>query len=75
MKDEDEEEYDEENQLDFELQMADSNFTESQLQFMNKHYGNSRGFMFSFGLKMFNDDDCEEAKAILDAFMSDGNKY
>ncbi|KAJ5545015.1 hypothetical protein N7535_006596 [Penicillium sp. DV-2018c] len=33
-----------------------------------KSYGGWTAFMFSFGLKPFNDDDAEEAMAILKAF-------
>jgi hypothetical protein len=50
--------------------MADYNFDEEALNFMNKHYGNSENFMLSFGLKFYNDDDCEEAKAIARAMMT-----
>ena len=33
-----------------------------------KPYGGMQGFMDSYGLKIWNDDDVQEAKAILDGF-------
>ncbi|KAH9002677.1 hypothetical protein EDB86DRAFT_2847478 [Lactarius hatsudake] len=35
---------------------------------LTKPYGGMQGFMHSYGLKMWNDDDVQEAKAILDGF-------
>jgi hypothetical protein len=41
---------------------------------MNKEYGNSINFMFSYGLKFYDDDDCDEAKLILRAIMENGEE-
>ena len=36
-----------------------------------KPYGGMQGFMHSYGLKMWNDADVQQAKAILDEFRAD----
>jgi hypothetical protein len=51
--------------------MADYHFDERSLDWIEKHYGNSRNFMFSHGLKFYDDDDCAEAQAIVRAIMED----
>ena len=51
--------------------LADSYFDEEELKFVNKHYGGSINFMFSFGLKFYNPEDGDEAQAIARAFMTD----
>lgn len=48
---------------------ADYHFSESELEFIEGGWGNSANFMFSFGLKFYDDDDCREAKAIVRALM------
>lgn len=65
------EEDEEEDEHDFERHLADHHFTEEQLDFIERGYGSSMAFMHSFGLKFYNDEDCEEAKAIVEAFMTD----
>lgn len=44
--------------------VADYHFNEAQLKAIKTHYGHSGNFMLSYGLKPFNDEDCEEAKQI-----------
>ena len=56
---------------DPEIHMADYHFTERQLDFIRKGYGNTMLFMASYGLKFYNDEDIEEAKAIVDALMDE----
>lgn len=75
-QDEEDEEQDgdqgeDEDDYDFERHLADHHFTEEQLDFIERGYGSSMAFMHSFGLKFYNDEDCEEAKAIVEAFMTD----
>jgi hypothetical protein len=50
--------------------LADYNFTDKELKWIKKHYDYSSKFMLSFGLKPFVQEDCDEAKAIIKAFMS-----
>ncbi|KAL7813298.1 hypothetical protein V8C26DRAFT_405474 [Trichoderma gracile] len=70
-RDDDEEEEEEEDENDFERHLADHHFDEQQLDWIEKNYRDSATFMYSFGLKFYDDDDCEEAKAIVRSFMSD----
>lgn len=63
---------DEEDDFDesqFEGHQADYNFTERQLDWIEKHYRNSEQFMICFGLKFYDDEDLEEAKTIVEAMM------
>ncbi|SPQ21564.1 50f88162-c8b7-49a5-a983-7e5aa8e5a23a [Thermothielavioides terrestris] len=55
----------------FQGHFADCNFTKEELDFIERGWGNSEMFMLTYGLKFYNDDDCEEAKAIVRALMSD----
>ncbi|KAH6644237.1 hypothetical protein C7974DRAFT_325674 [Boeremia exigua] len=65
----DEEFSDDESQ--FRGHQADYNFSEKQLEWIETHYGNSEVFMLSYGLKFYDDDDVEEAKAIANVMMAD----
>lgn len=58
---------DDDDELSLEGHQADYNFSSSQLDWIEKFYGNSENFMVSYGLKFYDDDDLEEAKAIVDA--------
>lgn len=60
-----------EDDSDLQGHMADYHFTAPELAFIEKGYVNSENFMLSFGLKFYNDEDCQEAKAIVRAFMTD----
>jgi hypothetical protein len=51
--------------------MADFNFSAAELKWIKKHYQYSSNFMLSYGLKPYEDDDCEEAKSIIKAMMTD----
>jgi hypothetical protein len=66
--DEDEDEDEDENDLDG--HMADYHFDAESLEWIKQYYGNSMNFMFSYGLKFYDDDDCKEAIAIVHAMMS-----
>ncbi|KAI0248589.1 hypothetical protein BJV78DRAFT_1234696 [Lactifluus subvellereus] len=46
---------------------GDTSATKSDYYY-TKPYGGMQGFMHSYGLKMYNDDDVQEAKAIIDGF-------
>lgn len=57
--------------LDNDLEGHAAGFNDQELSWIKANYGKSRNFMFSFGLKLFDEEDCQEAKAILRAFMND----
>ncbi|KAL8876934.1 MAG: hypothetical protein Q9198_004956 [Flavoplaca austrocitrina] len=50
---------------------ADYHFSEEQLDWIKRSYGHSLNFLMSYGLKFYDDEDCEEGVAIVRAFMSD----
>ena len=49
--------------------LADYNFSSAELKWIQKHYQYSSKFMLSYGLKPFEQEDCDEAKAIVRALM------
>jgi hypothetical protein len=49
--------------------VADYKFTSDQLDFVEKHHRHSGNFMRSYGLKPWDDDDCDEAVSIVKALM------
>jgi len=51
--------------------MADYYFSEKELLWIEENYGNSASFLITYGLKFYNDDDCEEGKWIVQAMMTD----
>ena len=51
---------------------ADHHFSETELEWIEKHYNHSSNFLRSYGLKFYEDEDCQEGKAILKALMEDG---
>lgn len=51
--------------------VVDYKFSVDQLDFIASHYGNSLHFMQSCGLNPYDDDDCDEAVTIVQAFMRD----
>lgn len=59
------------NTSDPEGHMTDYLFSDEQLDWIKTHYGNSMTFMFSYGLKFYDEEDCDEAVAIVDAMMND----
>jgi hypothetical protein len=69
------EESDEFDELDLRGHQADYNFTSRQLDWIAEHYRNSEEFMFSNGLKFYDDEDLEEAKAIVEAMMDEDEEY
>ncbi|OAL46159.1 hypothetical protein IQ07DRAFT_478719, partial [Pyrenochaeta sp. DS3sAY3a] len=56
---------------DPEAHLADYNFTEDELNWIEKHFKNSKQFMICYGLKFYKDDDLEEAKHIAELMMAD----
>lgn len=52
-------------------QPADVHFTEPQQAWLKKNWNYSANFMMSYGLMPYDDEDCEEAKNIVAAFMAD----
>jgi len=63
----------EDDELDLLGHQADHNFSPAQLHWIERYYGNSEKFMLCYGLKFYNDDDIEEAKAIVNAVMAQDN--
>ncbi|MDI1488026.1 MAG: hypothetical protein OHK93_007300 [Ramalina farinacea] len=65
----------EENRFLRELEMhpeshfADHHFSEDELEWIEKHYDYSSNFLMSFGLKFYDDEDCQEGKLIVQQFM------
>ncbi|KAL8789939.1 MAG: hypothetical protein Q9195_006600 [Heterodermia aff. obscurata] len=51
--------------------VADYHFSAEELEWIKKNYGHSGNFLFSYGLKPFEDDDCQEGKSIILALMED----
>ena len=51
--------------------VADYHFTDDQLDWIKLHYGHSTKFLRSYGLKFYDNEDCEEGKSILEAIMED----
>lgn len=60
----------EDDEYDLQGHQADYNFSSSQLDWIEKYYRNSENFMMCHGLKFYDDDDVEEAKAIADVMMA-----
>jgi len=56
---------------DEDVHLADYHFSEDELSWIEKYYGNSASFLASYGLKFHNDEDCREGKQMLHAMMSD----
>jgi len=48
---------------------ADHHFSKEELEIIEQGWGNSENFMLSFGLKFYKDEDCKEAKAIVQGMM------
>jgi len=68
-EDEDEDE-DKDSESSLEGHMADYHFTDAELEYIKKEYGNSMNFLYSYGLKFYDNDDCEEGRLILKGLMS-----
>ena len=49
--------------------MAHYHFSKKELTWIEKHFGNSASFLAIYGLKFYDDDDCEEGKRIAQAMM------
>jgi hypothetical protein len=49
--------------------LADYNFSQAELKWIKKHYQYSSNFMLSYCLKPYNQEDCDEAKSIIQALM------
>lgn len=71
-EDDDEEEEGEESDEDMEGHMVDYLFDEPSLCWIEKHYGTSMNFMYSYGLKFYDQDDCEEAQVLVKSLMREG---
>ncbi|KAL8927868.1 MAG: hypothetical protein Q9172_001168 [Xanthocarpia lactea] len=48
---------------------ADRHFSAEELDWIKKHHGHSANFLLSYGLKFYDDEDCEQGKAIIQAFL------
>jgi hypothetical protein len=73
-EDEDEEEDDEDNEQALMGHMTDYLFTEPELEFIEERWGNSMNFMYTHGLKFYNNEDCDWAKATVRALMADSDE-
>ena len=51
--------------------VADYHFSAKQLDWIKKHYKHSANFLHSYGLKPFDDGDCQEGKKIVQGMMDD----
>lgn len=51
--------------------VADYHFSQRELGWIKAHYGHSSNFLVSYGLKFYDDGDCQEGKAIVQAFLSE----
>lgn len=72
VEDLDENEDDEEDMEDMlEGHQADYNFTDCQLEFVEKHWDNAVNFMHTYGLKFYDDDDCNTARRLVDKLIKD----
>jgi hypothetical protein len=56
--------------LEYVGHQADYNFSSDQLDWIEERYGNSETFMLSYGLRFYDSDHVEEAKAIVDLMMA-----
>lgn len=54
--------------------VADYAFSESELDWIKKHWGHSGNFLLSYGLKPWDDEACQEGKAIVRAMMADDDE-
>jgi hypothetical protein len=70
--DDSKEEDDENSEVDLEGHMTDYLFDEKSLGWIEKHFGNSMKFMYSHGLKFYDDDDCVEAQNIARVMVNQG---
>lgn len=52
---------------------ADYHFSKDELEWIEKHYGYSSNFLMSFGLKFYDDEDCQEGKSIVQQSMHEDN--
>ena len=66
-EDEDDEEDDEGDPI---LHLADHFFTACELAWIEGNFGSSGHFLLCYGLKPYNDDDCEEGQRIVSALMT-----
>lgn len=71
---EDSDEDSDDDEYEFEGHQADYNFSHRQLDWIERNFKNSEQFMLSYGLKFYNDDDVDEAKAIADYMMRHGGE-
>ena len=62
----------ENSEMDWEGHMTDYLFDEKSLDWIEKHYGNSMQFMYSYGLKFYDDNDCVEAQQIARVMVEEG---
>ncbi|RFU80071.1 hypothetical protein TARUN_2189 [Trichoderma arundinaceum] len=51
--------------------LADHHFSAKELGWIKKNYQDSATFMFTFGLKFYDDEDCAEAKNLVLSFLSE----
>lgn len=52
---------------------ADYHFSPAELDWIKANYGHSANFLLSYGLKFYNDEDCQEGKQIVRALIGDSD--
>jgi hypothetical protein len=62
----------EESDEDMEGNMVDYLFNEQSLRWIKKNYGTSMNFMYSYGLKFYDSDDCQVAQGIIKNIIQEG---
>ncbi|KAM0450936.1 hypothetical protein ACHAO4_006328 [Trichoderma viride] len=65
MEEDEEEEEEDEEDSDLDGHLADYHFSQQELDWIKKHYWNSATFMFSHGLRFYDNEDCAAAKRLL----------
>ncbi|KAI4166648.1 MAG: hypothetical protein LQ343_007869 [Gyalolechia ehrenbergii] len=53
---------------------ADHYFSDDELDWIKANFGHSANFLLAYGLKFYNDEDCQEGKSIIRALMEDGDE-
>ena len=53
---------------------ADYHFSGDEQDWIKKHFGHATNFLMTYELKFYDDEDCQEGKAIVQAFMEDSDE-
>lgn len=69
MEEDEEEEEEDEEDSDLDGHLADYHFSQQELDWIKKHYWNSATFMFSHGLRFYDNEDYAAAKRLLHNYL------